>query len=67
MVGEGEVHAALDAGATLVDTADSYHCHADGAGHDELLITRALAHCGGDTSPVLVAAQGGRGRPDDGS
>ncbi|QMU76962.1 aldo/keto reductase [Streptacidiphilus sp. PB12-B1b] len=61
------VHAALDAGVTLVDTADSYHWHAGEAGHNELLIARALARYGGDTSHVLVATKGGRGRPGDGS
>lgn len=61
------VHAALDAGITLIDTADSYHWHADEAGHNELLIARALARYGGDTSHVLVATKGGRGRPGDGS
>ncbi|QKW09948.1 aldo/keto reductase [Streptomyces sp. NA04227] len=61
------VHAALDAGVTLVDTADSYHWHADEVGHNELLIARALARYGGDTSHVLVATKGGRGRPGDGS
>ncbi|RFC78103.1 aldo/keto reductase [Streptomyces sp. AcE210] len=61
------VHAALDAGVTLIDTADSYHWHADEAGHNELLIARALARYGGDTSNVLVATKGGRGRPGDGS
>ncbi|MFM9595096.1 aldo/keto reductase [Streptomyces scabiei] len=60
------VHAALDAGVTLIDTADSYHWHADEAGHNELLIARALARYGGDTSHVLVATKGGRGRPGDG-
>ncbi|MFF3673061.1 aldo/keto reductase [Streptomyces sp. NPDC002120] len=61
------VHAALDAGVTLIDTADSYHWHAGEAGHNELLIARALARYGGDTSDVLVATKGGRGRPGDGS
>ncbi|MCX5199342.1 aldo/keto reductase [Streptomyces sp. NBC_00249] len=61
------VHAALDAGVTLIDTADSYHWHADEVGHNELLIARALARYGGDTSGVLVATKGGRGRPGDGS
>ncbi|MYT26143.1 aldo/keto reductase, partial [Streptomyces sp. SID7760] len=61
------VHAALDAGVTLVDTADSYHWHAGEAGHNERLIARALARYGGDTSHVLVATKGGRGRPGDGS
>jgi aryl-alcohol dehydrogenase-like predicted oxidoreductase len=61
------VHAALDAGVTLIDTADSYHWHADERGHNELLVARALASYGGDTSQVLVATKGGRGRPGDGS
>ncbi|WP_432016424.1 aldo/keto reductase [Streptomyces hydrogenans] len=61
------VHAALDAGVTLIDTADSYHWHAGEAGHNELLVARALARYGGDTSHVLVATKGGRGRPGDGS
>ncbi|MCX4546215.1 aldo/keto reductase [Streptomyces sp. NBC_01565] len=61
------VHAALDAGVTLIDTADSYHWHADETGHNELLIARALARYGSDTSGVLIATKGGRGRPGDGS
>ncbi|MFF3619195.1 aldo/keto reductase [Streptomyces sp. NPDC002467] len=61
------IHAALDAGVTLIDTADSYHWHAGEAGHNEELIARALAGYGGDTSDVLVATKGGRGRPGDGS
>ncbi|MEV7239178.1 aldo/keto reductase [Streptomyces sp. NPDC051020] len=61
------VHAALDAGVTLIDTADSYHWHANEVGHNELLIARALASYGGDTSGVLVATKGGRSRPGDGS
>ncbi|MEU2507514.1 aldo/keto reductase [Streptomyces sp. NPDC007863] len=61
------LHAALDAGVTLLDTADSYHWHAGETGHNELLVARALARYGGDTSRVLVATKGGRGRPGDGS
>ncbi|MFF5210196.1 aldo/keto reductase [Streptosporangium sp. NPDC000396] len=61
------IHAALDAGVTLIDTADSYHWHAGEIGHNEELIARALAGYGGDTSSVLVATKGGRGRPGDGS
>ncbi|MFH7596741.1 aldo/keto reductase [Streptomyces racemochromogenes] len=61
------VHAALDAGVTLIDTADSYHWHAGEEGHNERLIARALARYGGDTSGVLIATKGGRGRPGDGS
>lgn len=61
------VHAALDAGVTLIDTADSYHWHAGEVGHNELLIARALTSYGGDTSGVLIATKGGRERPGDGS
>jgi aryl-alcohol dehydrogenase-like predicted oxidoreductase len=61
------IHAALDAGITFIDTADSYHLHADEVGHNESLIARALASYGGDTSGVLVATKGGHLRPGDGS
>ncbi|MFD5796187.1 aldo/keto reductase [Streptomyces diastatochromogenes] len=60
------VHAALDAGVTLLDTADSYHLPGQDPGHNELLLARALATYGGDTDGVLVATKGGRGRPADG-
>ncbi|MER5547194.1 aldo/keto reductase [Streptomyces sp. NPDC002589] len=61
------VHAALKAGVTLLDTADSYHLPGQDPGHNELLVARALAAYGGDTDDVLVATKGGRGRPADGS
>jgi aryl-alcohol dehydrogenase-like predicted oxidoreductase len=61
------IHAALDAGVTLIDTADAYHLHADEVGHNESLIAEALASWGGDTSGVLVATKGGHLRPGDGS
>jgi aryl-alcohol dehydrogenase-like predicted oxidoreductase len=61
------IHAALDAGVTLFDTADAYHIHADEVGHNETLIAQALASWSGDTSRVLVATKGGHLRPGDGS
>jgi aryl-alcohol dehydrogenase-like predicted oxidoreductase len=61
------IHAALDAGVTLIDTADAYHLHAGEVGHNERLIARALATWSGDTSDVLVATKGGHLRPGDGS
>lgn len=61
------IHAALDAGVTLIDTADSYHLEAGEVGHNEELIARALGSWGGDTSGVLVATKGGHLRPGDGS
>ena len=61
------IHAALDEGVTFIDTADSYHLHADEVGHNEELIAEALRTWGGDTSAVLVATKGGHLRPGDGS
>jgi len=61
------VHAALDAGVTLLDTADSYHRDAGEVGHNEELFAKALRSWGGDTSQVLVATKGGHLRPGDGS
>ncbi|WP_406278950.1 aldo/keto reductase [Streptomyces sp. NBC_00191] len=60
------IHAALDAGVTLIDTADSYYAPGGEPGPGELLVARALAAYGGDTDSVLVATKGGRGRTDDG-
>lgn len=62
------VHAALDAGVTLLDTADSYHPPGGATGAGELLVARALATYGGRgrTDGVLVATKGGRGRTADG-
>jgi len=60
------IHAALDAGLTLIDTADAYHRDADEVGHNETLIAKALAtHERG--ADVLVATKGGHLRPGDGS
>jgi aryl-alcohol dehydrogenase-like predicted oxidoreductase len=61
------IHAALDAGITLIDTADAYHLHADEVGHNEVLIAQALATYGAATTDVLVATKGGHLRPGDGS
>ena len=61
------IHAALDAGITLIDTADAYHVGADEVGHNETLIAEALSSYGDDTTNVLVATKGGHLRPGDGS
>ncbi|MCC2320785.1 aldo/keto reductase [Cellulomonas xiejunii] len=61
------IHAALDAGVTLIDTADAYHLHADEVGHNEELVAEALRTWHGDSSAVLVATKGGHLRPGDGS
>ena len=57
------LHASLDAGMTLIDTADVY-CLDDGdIGHNERLIAKALASWSGDPSSVVVATKGGLTRP----
>jgi len=61
------IHAALDAGVTLIDTANAYHIHADEVGHNEALIAKALREYDGDASDVLVATKGGHIRPGDGT
>ncbi len=61
------IHASLEAGVTLFDTADSYHLHADEVGHNESLIAEALKSYGGTTGEVLIATKGGHLRPGDGS
>src|SRR6478736_5724264 len=53
------IHAALDAGVTLIDTADAYHRDADEVGHNESLIAKALSSWSGSSSDVLVATTGG--------
>ncbi|MFD5424060.1 aldo/keto reductase [Streptomyces sp. NPDC127084] len=60
------IHAALDAGVTLVDTADSYHPPGERRGLGEELVARALASYSGATDDVLIATKGGRGRTPDG-
>jgi len=60
------IHASLDAGVTLIDTADSYHLRADEVGHNESLIADAL-DAYGRPDDVLIATKGGHLRPGDGT
>ena len=55
----GVIHAALDAGATLLDTADVYAPDEHDVGHNERLVARALAQWTGDRSRITVATKGG--------
>ncbi len=57
------IQTALDAGATLLDTADSYCRDDSGTGHNERLIAAALRTWRGDRSAVTVATKGGLRRP----
>ena len=56
------VHAALDAGVTLIDTADAYAHDEAEFGHNESIVARAVTSYGGATSGVLVATKGGHTR-----
>ncbi|HEX3233320.1 MAG TPA: aldo/keto reductase [Gemmatimonadales bacterium] len=49
----------LDAGVTLLDTADAYCLDQHDVGHNERLIARALRTWGGDRGTVQVATKGG--------
>ncbi|HEX5729404.1 aldo/keto reductase [Microbacterium sp.] len=53
------VHAALDAGVTIIDTADCYAPAWNEMGHNERIVAEALRTWNGDTSDVLVATKGG--------
>lgn len=57
------IHAALDAGMRLIDTADVYCIDDRDIGHNERLIAKALKQWSGDVSSVLVATKGGLERP----
>jgi aryl-alcohol dehydrogenase-like predicted oxidoreductase len=61
------IHAALDAGITLIDSADAYHLHAGEQGHNEILVAKALGLWGGDASSILVMTKGGHTREGDGN
>ena len=56
------LHAALDAGVTLIDTADAYTPSDEAPGHNEGLVAQAVRRYGGDSSAVLVATKGGHTR-----
>lgn len=55
------IHASVDAGVRLIDTADVYCLDDDDIGHNEALIAKAMADR--DTSDVLLCTKGGLTRP----
>jgi aryl-alcohol dehydrogenase-like predicted oxidoreductase len=57
------IHAALDAGVNLIDTADAYSADDRDIGHNEALIAKALE---GRRDGVIVATKGGHTRTRDG-
>jgi aryl-alcohol dehydrogenase-like predicted oxidoreductase len=58
------IHAALDAGVNLIDTADAYSKDDTDVGHNERLIAKAIA---GRRDDVIVATKGGHTRTRDGA
>ncbi|SEG93765.1 Predicted oxidoreductase [Thermomonospora echinospora] len=56
------VHAALDAGVTLIDTADVYGPAGGDYGVNELAVAEALRRYPGSTERVVVATKGGHVR-----
>lgn len=57
------IQAAVDAGVTLIDTADVYCLDENDIGHNERLVARALKGRSGDLERVIVATKGGVTRP----
>jgi aryl-alcohol dehydrogenase-like predicted oxidoreductase len=60
------IHAALDEGVTLIDTADAYCIDDTEVGHNERLIAKAIGSWL-SSETVYVATKGGHSRPGDGS
>ena len=60
------IHAALDAGITLLDTANIYAPSWDTVGHNEALVAEAIRTCTGPAAltDVLVTTKGGITRSD---
>lgn len=61
------VHAALDAGVTLIDTADIYAPDGEAMGHNERIVAEAIRTWDGDSSSILVATKGGITHRKDGT
>ncbi|MCW2522284.1 MAG: aldo/keto reductase, partial [Frankiales bacterium] len=59
------IHAALDGGVRLIDTAINYGSSAAELGYCEALVARALASWAGPREEVLVVAKGGNLRSDE--
>ncbi len=57
--GLATIHAALDAGITLLDTADIYAPAWNAVGHNEKLVAEAVRTWTGDTTDVLITTKGG--------
>ena len=60
------IHAALDAGVNLIDTADAYSADDKDFGHNERLIAKAISSHPSRRDGVLIATKGGHTRTADG-
>ncbi len=60
------VAAALDAGVTLLDTADAYCLGPEEIGHNERLLAKGVRAWGGNADDVIIATKGGHTRTADG-
>ncbi len=58
------IHAALDSGITLIDTADIYAPSWDTMGHNETLVGKAVKSYRGPTDELVIATKGGITRSD---
>jgi len=59
------IHAILDAGVTLIDTADVYCLNEADLNANERLVAKGLASWRGDRSRIVVATKGGLSRSGD--
>ena len=60
--GLATIRRALEAGITLIDTADAYSPDEATFGHNELLVAKALREYGAGADDVVVATKGGHTR-----
>lgn len=58
------LHAVMEAGVRLLDTADVYCLDHTDIGHNERLFAKALRTWGGDRNDVVIATKGGLVRPE---
>ncbi|MGD8727700.1 MAG: aldo/keto reductase [Gemmatimonadales bacterium] len=57
------IHSVLDAGVTLIDTANVYCLDDDDIGHNEHLVAKAIGTWPGDRNAITIATKGGLTRP----
>ena len=60
------IHAAMESGISLIDTADIYAPSWDQMGHNEKLVAKALKAYGGRPDGVVIASKGGITRSPEG-